>query len=109
MSLSLGSSRPANSRIRGAAPLGPSVLLRARGLASPVPVQLLQATWVGEGKGGSGAGAGAGPRADHRAGRGAGYRQGVPDVLCEGAGLPTAGSPAAGGRHVLDDDPVPAA
>ena len=64
---------------------------------------------AGVGRRNGDAGGHPGPRGDHRAGRGAGHRQGRGRGLCAGAEPDPARPAGAGDRHVLDDDPIAAA
>src|SRR5674536_111546 len=101
-----------SSRALGAAPLGPSLLLRARDLDSPVPLQLPRAAgptvqrraWGGTGN----AGTDAGQPTDHRADRGARHRQGGAGLLCPGSGRPGRRQATAGSGDLSDDDAVAA-
>src|SRR5450631_4709946 len=104
--------RPSSSRAPGAASMGPSVLLRARELASLLSQQLLRAatfgSWLSPSGGEVHVGRDAGRAGDYRPGRGPGYRQGRAGVLCAGArpyGWLAAGP---GGHDVLHDDPFAA-
>ena len=89
--------------------MGPSLSLRARGLDSPVPSGSRgQPPLFATDDGRCRCWRSPGPRGDHRAGRGAGHRQGRVGLLRAGAGRGQAGAAAAGGDDVLDDDPVAA-
>src|SRR5919108_3427756 len=100
--------RPSSSRALGVALLGPSLLLRARGLASFLSLRLLRAAAPRLPRYGKEVADAGGTRrhAGRGAGRGAGDRQGRGRVLRAAAPPVRVGTAGAGGPHRVDDDPV---